>query len=332
MAVKPRLVVVGLGSIGRRHARLLGGRDDLTVEWCEPSRELLAGLSGEIPAPRCVHHDFEAMLATRPDLVVLATPHALHADQSIKALACGAHVLCEKPMADSAEAARRMMEAARKFGRILAIGYHLHFHPAVRRLKELMEGGGFGTIAHMHCRVGSYVTLANSRTQYQRTLEGALMLDYAHQSDMLHWLLRAVPLGVYAAGAYLDGVELHSNPNVLSLNFDYERPMLGTIHLNYLQAPERHEYEVVGDEGWALLDLVAAKMTIGRKADAHTMVESFEVSRDSVYLAEHQAFLDAVHGRAEPESPPDAAAVSVRMVAAALSSWKTRKRVLLEPA
>lgn len=330
MALKPRVVVIGMGSIGRRHARLLGGRGDLTVEWCEPSQELLAGVAGEMPAPDRIHPDFDAMLATGPDMVVLATPHSLHAEQSIKALAAGTHVLCEKPMADSPEAARRMAAAARKSGRVLDIGFQLHFHPGLRRLKELIETGMLGVIAHLHCRVGSYVTLVNSRTRYQQTLEGALMLDYAHQPDLLHWLLRAIPLGVYTAGVHLDRPELHSNPNVLSLTFDYEQPLLGTLHLNYLQAPERHEYEIVGDEGWAVLDLAALRLTIGRKADARTWVESFEVSRDSLYLAEHQAFLDAINGKAAPESPPDEAMVAVRMVAAAFSSWKTKKRALLE--
>jgi UDP-N-acetylglucosamine 3-dehydrogenase len=330
MALKQRVVVVGIGSIGRRHARLLGGRSDLEVEWCEPNQEFVADAVREMPAPGCIHRDFNAMIATAPAMVVLATPHPLHAGQSIKALEAGAHVLCEKPMADGPGAARRMLAAATASGRVLSIGFQLHFHPGLRRLKELIVSGALGTIAHLHCRVGSYVTLANSRTRYQHSLEGALMFDYAHQSDLLYWLLRSVPLGVYAAGAHLDSPELHSNPNVLSLNFDYARPLLGTIHLNYLQAPERHEYEVVGDQGWAVLDLASSSLTIGRRDDSRKWVESFEVARDSLYVAEHQAFLDAVNGTAAPASPPDEALVSVLMTAAALSSWKSRQRVILE--
>ena len=332
MALKPRVVVVGIGSIGRRHARLLDGRSDIEVEWCEPNQKLVADAVHEIRAPGCLHRDFDAMIATAPAMVVLATPHHLHAEQSIKALEAGAHVLCEKPMADRPEAARRMLAAATTSGRVLSIGFQLHFHPGLRRLEELIASGALGAIAHLHCRVGSYVTLANSRTRYQHSLEGALMFDYAHQSDLLHWLLHTVPVGVYAVGAHLDSPELHSNPNVLSLNFDYARPLLGTIHLNYLQAPERHEYEVVGDKGWAVLDLAAANLTIGLRDGARKWVESLAVSRDSLYVAEHQAFLDAVNGTAAPESPPDEALVSVLMTAAALSSWKSRRRVILDAA
>lgn len=329
MALKPRLVVVGVGSIGLRHARLLGARGDIAVEWCEPDAGIVIEAVRDLGAPSCIHRDFKAMLATMPDMVVLATPHQLHAEQSIQALAAGVHVLCEKPMADHPQAAREMLAAAAASGRVLSIGFHLHFHPGLRRLKDLMAAGELGTIAHVHCRVGSYVTLENSRSRYQRLLEGALMLDYAHQADLLHWLLQAMPLGVYAAGAHLKTPELHSNPNVLSLNFDYAQPVLGTIHLNYLQAPERHEYEVVGDRGWAVVDLSALKLTLGLKEGARSWTESIEVSRDSLYLAEHEAFIAAVSGVAVPENPPGEAIASVYMTAAAQKSWKSRQRVEL---
>lgn len=330
MSLKPRIVVVGIGSIGKRHARLLAARSDVVVEWCEPNTRLLAAAEAELGAPTRTHYDFDAMIATEPEMVVLATPHRFHAEQSIKALDCGVHVLCEKPMADSPEAARQMVAAAAASDRILNIGFHLHFHPGLKRLKALVEAGTFGTVAHMHCRVGSYVTLENSRTRYQSTLEGALMLDYAHQPDLLHWFLRDMPVGVYATGTHLECMELHSNPNILSLNFDYAQPLLGTIHLNYLQAPERHEYELVGSEGWAVLDLAASTLRINLRDNLRSWTESFDIGRDSLYLAEHQSFLDAVQGKSAPESPPGNAIAAVLMVAASFSSWKSRQRVTLD--
>jgi myo-inositol 2-dehydrogenase/D-chiro-inositol 1-dehydrogenase len=174
------------------------------------------------------------------------------------------------------------------------------------------------------------VTLENSRTRYQHWLEGALGFDYAHQPDLLHWLLGSLPVGVYAAGAHLQGPELHSNPNVLSVNFDYSRPVLGTIHLNYLQAPERHEYEVVGDQGWAILDIASCRLTIGMRDSGRTSHGSFAVARDALYAAEHQSFLNAVISGSAPESPPHEALVSVLMTAAALASWRSRQRVMVE--
>ena len=89
-------------------------------------------------------------------------------------------------------------------------------------------------------------------------------MDYTHQPDLLYWMLNEVPAGVFAAGGQGGNLELTSNPNFINLNCDYARPLIGTIHLNYLQMPERHEYEIVGDRGWAMFDLNTGRLRRGR--------------------------------------------------------------------
>jgi predicted dehydrogenase len=128
-------------------------------------------------------------------------------------------------------------------------------------------------------------------------------MDYTHQPDFLHWMLGERPVGIFASAGQGGAPELTSNPNFINLNCDYDRPLIGTIHLNYLQMPERHEYEVVGDRGWAMFDLNTGQLRRGERVGAREWTEQFPVERDPVYEAEHQAFLDTVAGRRRPESP-----------------------------
>ena len=331
MAVKPRIAVVGLGSIGRRHARLLAARGDLAVEWCEADPAAVAHARRELGEPARLHASFEALLATAPELLVIATPHSRHEEQAVAALRAGAHVLCEKPMADTLAAALRLRAAARASDRVLTFGFQLHFNAGLRRLRELLLGGGLGTPLHLHCRVGSYITLVNSRSRHQATMEGSLLMDYTHQPDLLHWFLGEAPAGVYAGGGQAGRMELTSRPNFLAVHCDYARPLLATIHLNYAQMPERHEYEFAGDEAWALYDFNTGRLRIGKRAAAAETTEDFPVERDPMYTAEHTAFLDAVAGRRPAESPPDAAIESMRLIEAALESWRAGRRVPLPP-
>ncbi|MCG2659079.1 MAG: Gfo/Idh/MocA family oxidoreductase [Kiritimatiellae bacterium] len=118
MAVKKRIAVVGLGSIGKRHARLLCERSDVCVELVEPNAETLAMVRnqlGDLPA----YQSFEAMLETAPDIALIATPHNMHTAQVIQALEAGIHVLCEKPMSDNLADAVKMKEAADRSSKIL---------------------------------------------------------------------------------------------------------------------------------------------------------------------------------------------------------------------
>jgi predicted dehydrogenase len=187
-----RIIVVGLGAIGRRHARLLQERTDLEVEACEPGTFALEQARAEIGSIK-VYDDFDQALATRPDALLIATPHSLHARQAIAGMRANAHVLCEKPLCVDANEAWQMVTCARETARALVVGFQLHFHPGILRMRELMQQGVIGNVIHAHVRVGSYITLRNSLSHYQKALEGSLLLDYAHQPDALLWLFNELP-------------------------------------------------------------------------------------------------------------------------------------------
>lgn len=328
MALKRSIVVVGLGSIGRRHARLLKARGDLEVRACEPD-EGTAGLAfeqfGEIP----LYTSYDEALASGPDMVLIATPHHLHCEQTVQALAENVHVLCEKPMSDNLTGAYKMQAAAGASRAILDIGFSLHFHPVLNRLRELIQEGVLGTVLQVHYRVGSYITLLNSGSRYQAEMEGALLMDYAHQPDMLFWLLGARPKGVYMAAGQGGDMAFSANPNFLSMICDYGSPLVTTIELNYLQMPQRHACEVVGDGGWALCDMDKGTIRIGDKEARSETEETIPVEADRLYELEHQAFLDAVDGKRAPASPASEAIVSMEIIDAALASWRTGRRMAL---
>jgi len=329
MALKPRIVVVGLGSIGRRHARLLAARGDLQVEWCEALPEALAFARKEIGEPAASHASWAEALSSQPDMVVIATPHAQHAEQAIAASRAGIHVLCEKPLSDSLVRAREMVAAAESSRAVFTVGFQLHFHPALQRVKALLREGAVGSVHHAHALVGTYITLVNSKSRYQASLRGALFLDYAHQPDVFHYLLGTVPRGVYATGGQGGRLPLRSNPNFAAVVCDYAEPLISTIHLNYLQMPDRHEYEIVGDEGWIAVDMFKGEMRIGRQRDESTRVEHFPNDKDSWYRFEHEAFLQAIAGSRPPESPARDALISMEVIDATLRSFESRQREAL---
>jgi predicted dehydrogenase len=321
-----RIVIVGTGSIGRRHARLLAERGDLSVEWCENSPASREQALAEVGPPARLHDSFEAMLETKPGMVLIATPHAFHARQTIAALGAGAHVLCEKPMCDSVADGIQMVAAAKASGRVLTIGFHLHFNEGLRRIRHLVQSGALGEIVSAHCRVGTYVTLVNSKSRYQAETEGALLMDYAHQPDVLHWLLGVSPVAVEARGIEAGALEFRSRPNVAWLAYLYAKPLLVTIDFNYVQMPERHDYEIVGDRGWVHFDFNTGRLRHGRRSTQDIVEEQTAKDRDPMYRDEHQAFLDAIAGKREPESPGAMALRTVCVVDASLRALREGKR------
>ena len=110
---------------------------------------------------------------------------------------------------------------------------------------------------------------------------------------------------------------------------EYREPLVTTVHLNYLQAPERHEYEVVGDRGWAQADFFGGWVRFGERGRTEVEMEQLPQERDDIFRAEHQAFFDAVEGKRPPETSAADGLVSAAICEAAVQSWKTRERVPL---
>ena len=123
-----------------------------------------------------------------------------------------------------------------------------------------------GRILSLHFHVGTYLTLMNSISRHQAEVEGAIAMDYAHQPDLFYWWLGKMPVRVYAAGCRGGDLPLQSNPNLMAVTLEYEEPLIATIHMNYLQHPDRGACEVIGDRGWALFDATFQLVAPGRLA------------------------------------------------------------------
>lgn len=147
MAEKLRALVVGSGW-GRNHALACHQHPDV---------ELL-GLCGRTASERsqALAHELQVPLylglaetleKLKPDLVCCATREAQHEEVTVAALETGAHVYCEKMLADTVDGARRMVETAERVGRQLMCGYNYRFSPSALKLRELVQAGRLGRLA-----------------------------------------------------------------------------------------------------------------------------------------------------------------------------------------
>lgn len=323
-----KVLVVGTGSIGLRHARLCKERSDLIVGCCDSRQAGLDEARETLGDVEC-WNSLDAALSAKPDIVVVATPHEHHEPVAVAAMKAGAHVLCEKPMSHSAEAAAHMQRVQQETGRVLRVGYNMHFHPVMRRLKQLVDAGTLGTPALARYVVGSYFTLECSRSRHQRDLFGAIIMDYAHGLDLLLWLLKRKPLGVYARGIQAGNVELTSNPNVMSSIFDYDVPLLAEVQINYLTKPQSDLVEVIGDEAMASVVISTCEVTVRHRAKDTTTRETLPYERDDMYRAQIQGLLDTIDGKPVDMTDGILGASSVALADAVLKSLRTGTRELV---
>ncbi|MSP13452.1 MAG: Gfo/Idh/MocA family oxidoreductase [Chloroflexi bacterium] len=149
-----RLGIFGAGSLAQKaHLPVAKAHPDLdVVALCDNNLSRAEMVAQEFQVPQ-VFSNWEEMVKQVPlDMAIVCTPNIFHAPISIAALEAGAHVLCEKPMAIRSEDAERMAATAKRTGRILTIGHHLRFEPAIQAVKTLIDQGKMGRIYYIQAR------------------------------------------------------------------------------------------------------------------------------------------------------------------------------------
>jgi len=156
----------------------------------------LASAKAAAPEGVAAYDNWQAMLDEHcPDLVCIATPTSLHAPMTLAALAIGAHVLCEKPMAMHADEARAMLKAARAAGRLHMIDHELRFNPNRALVARMIAEGDLGEIRHVNiANIGASWADPASRPLGDWWSDatqggGRLGANGSHQVDMLRWWL-----------------------------------------------------------------------------------------------------------------------------------------------
>src|ERR1039458_5195615 len=138
--VEYRVLVVGCGSIGRRHARNLKALVVRQLGCCDTNAEALKQCCEELNGETFADYG-EALQKFRPDIVLICTPPVYHVEEALAALQAPAHVFIEKPLSHESFGIQALIAEARRRDRNVQIGYNMRFHPGLQILKELIDSG-----------------------------------------------------------------------------------------------------------------------------------------------------------------------------------------------
>ena len=155
MARIVKVGIIGCGGIGQnKHMPSLSKIENVRmVAFCDIIPERAEAAKAKFGTPdAAVYTDYRELLKDETiEVVHVLTPNREHAEITVAALYAGKHVMCEKPMAKTAEGAKQMCEAAKATGKKLAIGYQHRMKPQARYAKEYIESGALGEIYYANC-------------------------------------------------------------------------------------------------------------------------------------------------------------------------------------
>lgn len=259
-----RIAVVGLGWMGRDHARVLASRPDAElVAVIDRDHDRAAQVAAETGARAAT--DLAPLLAS-VDAVSVCTPDVAHEALVVAALDAGARVLVEKPMATSVAAAERMLAAAGDDDARLTVGHLLQHDARVVRARAVVEGGGLGRL--WHARVRRHASRAVASHVAGTSTVG--WFGTIHDAELLLSFMSAAPVEVRATGRR---ALVSPGWDVIDAAVDFADGSYGTLHESWTLAPTRPNrsdsgFTIVAEHGSVDVDLGHGQVLVAGPEDA----------------------------------------------------------------
>jgi predicted dehydrogenase len=351
-----RILCVGAGHMGRSHALAYHQLDGFSicglVTRSASSREQL---NAELGGNYALFGDYyQALAETKPDAVSISTFPDTHADYALAALEAGCHVFIEKPLAETVEAAERIVAKAIECKRKLTIGYILRHHPSWIKFIEVAQTLGKPLVMRMNLNQQS--SGANWNTHKNLMSSISPIIDCGvHYVDVMCQMTKAKPIRVSGLGARLTHELPEGKINYGHLQVTFDDGSVGWYEAGW--GPMMSEVaffvkDVVGPKG--CVSIVADKAAAeGKSADvnAHTQTQALklhhspldangnfvhademirlddEPDHDGLCLREQEYFLRAIREDLDLSDHMNDAIQSMRIVAAADESFRTGRTV-----
>ncbi|MCA9165524.1 MAG: Gfo/Idh/MocA family oxidoreductase [Planctomycetales bacterium] len=299
---RPRILVIGVGSIGERHVRCFLATGRCEVAFCEPQPELRQRVASQYPVAGS-YANLDAALPDDFHAAVICTPAHLHASLGLKAVLAGLHVLIEKPLAIGWDGVDDLAEAVAMRAVVAGVAYVYRSHPVLEAMKAALDSGRFGRPLQLVATSGQHFPTyrpAYREIYYRsRTTGGGAVQDaLTHIVNAGEWLTGPV-IEVVADAAHraLPGVDVEDTVNVIARH----GAVLASYSLNQHQAPNESTITVVCERGTVRFEVHENRwrwMTEPGQAWHDEPGEPLE--RDCLFTRQANLFLDALQTHTSP--------------------------------
>lgn len=298
------VLVVGLGSIGKRHARNFRQLGVSHVSGMDPSperrKEFTEAIAGKTFA------NLTDALCTRPDLVVIASPNIFHLPQALEVARHNLPMFIEKPLGTDAKLAQMLLKEVQQRNLFVHVGSNWKFHPAFEYMKKTLSEGRLGKIVAAQVLAGQWLPdwhpWEDFRRGYsaRRDLGGGAIMD-THELDYLVWLLGPPKefVGMWVQGTDVLPIETeHTAVAIMRM----DNGALVTLQTDYIQRTPQRRYFITGTAGSMEWDLRKQSITIYGPEGIHERIDVTLEDPNEMYLQQSRHILEALKNRKQPRT------------------------------
>lgn len=291
-----RFGLVGIGMMGRNHARVLQSIDGIDlVAVADPGGDRFS-----MAGSATVVDSVTDMIKLGVDAAVVATPTIYHLDAGLELAAAGVHTLIEKPLATDGPESKKLVEAFEAAGLVNAVGHIERCNPSLRELRRRLDNGDLGDIYQIATRrQGPFPN---------RIADVGVVKDLAtHDIDLAAWVIRSSYAKVSAQVAYKSGRE---HEDLISVTAQAANGIVISHLVNWLSPLKERATVVTGEKGAFVADTLTGDLYFhenGLVATEWDQVSSFRgvtegnstrfaIAKPEPLKVQHEGFRDAILG------------------------------------
>ncbi|MFN7926782.1 MAG: Gfo/Idh/MocA family oxidoreductase [Blastocatellia bacterium] len=245
-----KCLIVGVGSIGRRHLRNLRS---LGVQEFILHRRAGYDANDTELAGAIVETDLATALAHQPDVAIVANPTSLHLATALACVQAGCHLFLEKPISHTLHGCEALLREVNARQVTAMVGFQFRFHPGLMRVRELLSENAIGAVVSVQAHWGEYLPAWHPWEDHRQSysaradLGGGVALTLCHPFDYLRWLLGEVQ-EVSAMTGQRGGLGIETE-DTLDAQLLFASGALAQVHLDYVQRPPHHTLQLIGQQG-----------------------------------------------------------------------------------
>jgi len=324
------MAIIGLGSIGKRHLRL--------VRELKPDLNIIAvrtGIGKKVEEEKLVNsivYFLEDAIKRGIEAAIIASPAVYHIQQAIELMKSGIHILVEKPLSHSLDKINELFKTQKKSKSVCLVGYCLRYDPGALKFNEMLINKKIGQILHVQVDCGSYLPEWRKGQDYRQSvsaksdLGGGVLLELSHELDYIQLFfgeMKSVFANIQNSGTLDIDVE-----DSVDMIFESERGYFVSVHLDFNSRTTRRECIARCSNGDLIWDDAANKV-IWQPADGLEEVDMYENDRDYIYREQLKHFFDCIENKKRPLVSLDDGAIVLNMIESAKKSHKIGKKVAI---
>jgi predicted dehydrogenase len=295
-----KIIVIGCGSIGRRHMKNLIDLNvdevigvDLSEEYCEWARENLSLKT---------YTDLkEALEKEKPNGVLICTPPSSHVKLAKIVTKYNSHIFIEKPISDSLEGIDELIEIT---NHKCTVGYNLRFNKGIQKIKKIIEDKKYGKILYSKILVGQYLPDWRPWQDYKESytarkeLGGGIILDASHEIDYALWFF-GTPKKIFSISDKVSNLEVNVE-DTSEIIMQFENKIIVNIHLDFVRRDKKRYCEIVFENGTIYYDLINNELKEFDVKENKWDIEKIEEEVNEMYVNEMKHFIKMINENIGP--------------------------------